>query len=68
MNEDKDLIGLAQAACEYKLNHNTLRRHANEGLLKARKAAGVWLVTRAEVERYLRESKPVMGRPSSKKD
>ena len=66
MYEGEDYIGLSQVAREYKLNHNTLRRHVNDGLLKARKIAGVWLVTRAEVERYLRESKPKMGRPSNK--
>jgi hypothetical protein len=62
---DNELIGLAQASKEFKLNHNTLRRHVNDGLLKGRKVAGVWLVTRAEVMRYLRESKPKMGRPPS---
>ncbi len=64
--KDDELIGLAQAAKEFGLNHNSLRRHVNDGLLKGRKVAGVWLVTRAEVKRYLKESKPKMGRPSRK--
>lgn len=63
MSKDEELIGLAQAAEEFSLNHNTLRRHVNEGLLNAQKVAGVWLVTRAEMKRYLEESKPRMGRP-----
>jgi predicted ArsR family transcriptional regulator len=68
MTRKDKLIGLAQAAEEFGLNHNTLRRHVNDGLLKAQKIAGVWLVTRAEIERYLEESKPQMGRPPKDKE
>lgn len=60
-------IGLAQAAEEFSIARRTLSKAAADGLLKACKTAGAWIVTRAAVRRYINESKPKMGRPPGKK-
>jgi hypothetical protein len=67
MSQDKELIGLAVAATELGVSGRTLRKAASEGLLHAKKIAGVWLVSRAEVKRYIREDKRTVGRPPTKK-
>ncbi len=64
MSRDDELLGLAQAAEEFDLAHSTLRNAAAAGTLKATKVAGVWLVTRAEVKRFVRDDLKSVGRPS----
>ena len=67
MDKDEELIGLSQAAKEFHIPDRTLRKAASERLLQAKKVAGVWLVSRVEVRRYLREDHRPVGRPSTKK-
>jgi predicted site-specific integrase-resolvase len=67
VSKQDEPIGLAQAAEEFGIARRTLSKAAADGLLKARKTAGAWIVTRTEVERYISESKPKMGRPPGKK-
>jgi len=66
VSQEDEPIGLAEAAEEFGIARRTLSKAAADGLLKARKTAGAWIVTRAEVKRYISESKPKMGRPPSK--
>lgn len=66
-NKDEELIGLAEAAEEFGIARRTLSKAAADGLLKARKTAGAWIVMRTEVIRYISESKPKMGRPPKTK-
>jgi len=67
VSREDEPIGLAQAAEEFGIARRTLSKAAADGLLKARKTAGAWIVTLAEVRRYIDESKPKMGRPPKKR-
>jgi hypothetical protein len=67
VSKQNEPIGLAQAAEEFGIARRTLSKAAADGLLKASKTAGAWIVTRTEVRRYISESKPKMGRPPGKK-
>ena len=67
MSKQHEPIGLAQAAEEFGIARRTLSKAAVDGLLRARKTAGAWIVTRADIKRYINESKPKMGRPPGKK-
>jgi hypothetical protein len=64
MSRNDELIGITQAAKEYKISARTLRKAATEGILKAKKLAGVWLVSRAEMERYIKNDRKSVGRPA----
>ena len=59
-----DVLTLAQAADSLGLAHATLARQARPGRLRAQKVGPVWVVTRAEVERYAGASKGRPGRRS----
>lgn len=68
MNKEVELIGLVQASNEFNIPERTLRKAASDGILRANKVAGVWLVARIEVERYIKEDRRTVGRPASKKE
>ena len=48
------LISLSQASEQYGLDNNYLGQLARRGRLKAKKIAGVWLTTPADIEAYIR--------------
>lgn len=56
-NDKTRLISLTEAAELYGLDNNYLGQLARKGRLKARKIAGVWLTTPADVEEYIRSRK-----------
>ena len=58
-----DLLSLAEAAEELGVAPVTLRAAIGRGRFSARKFGPVWVTTRAEVERYRRESLGQRGRP-----
>lgn len=66
MTQEDELIGLTQAAEEFNISDRTLRKAASEGTLNANKVAGVWLVTRSEVKRYIKDDQKPVGRPPAK--
>ena len=55
---------LKEAAILLGVSAETLRWQIHNGKLKASKHGPVWWVTRAEVERYRRESRRVTGTSS----
>jgi excisionase family DNA binding protein len=51
-----DLLTMADMARELGLHPSTLRHQRRDGHLTATKFGNTWVVTRAEAERYRRES------------
>lgn len=58
----KDAMTLTEAAAQLGVSGETLRVQVRRGKLRAKKWAGIWIVTPAEVERYRRESLGKIGR------
>ncbi len=58
-----DIITLAEAGELLDRSPNTLRAQVKNGRLAARLIGKTWVTTRAEVERYRRESLGQRGRP-----
>ena len=52
-----ELLSLANASRELGVAHDTLRAQVHRGKLQAVKLGRDWLITRAELDRYRRESK-----------
>jgi excisionase family DNA binding protein len=52
-----DLLSLADASRELGVAHDTLRAQIHRGRLHAVRPGRDWLITRAELDRYRRESK-----------
>ena len=63
MEDLDDLLTLADAAEELGLAPVTLRSAIARGRLRARQFGKTWITTRAEVDRYRRESLGRAGRP-----
>lgn len=61
----KDLLSLAEAADELGIKPVTLRAAVARERFAARKFGNTWVTTRAEVERYRRDSLGQGGRPAS---
>jgi hypothetical protein len=61
--EDLDILTLAEAGELLDRSPTTLRAQAAAGRLKARLVGKTYVTTRAEVERYRRESLGHPGRP-----
>jgi hypothetical protein len=58
-----EILDLATAADELGLGASTLRAAVKRGRLEARVLGKTWITTRAEVDRYRRESLGRIGRP-----
>lgn len=58
-----DIVTLAEAGALLDRSPTTLRHQVKIGRLQARLIGKTWVTTRAEVERYRRESLGRMGRP-----
>lgn len=58
-----DIITLAEAGELLERSPVTLRAQVRNGRLRARLIGKTWITTRAEVERYRRESLGQFGRP-----
>lgn len=56
MTKPYDVLFLSQAAKVAGLSHSTLRVQIRNGSLAARKLGRDWVVTRKELDRYLREN------------
>jgi hypothetical protein len=61
--EDLDVITLSEAGKLLGRSADTLRTQVHRGRLQARLIGKTWVTTRAEVERYRRESLGKVGRP-----
>lgn len=62
--DDLDIITLAEAGEILGRSATTLRHQVAAGRLQARLIGKTWITTRAEVERYRRESLGQPGRPA----
>lgn len=61
--EKLDILTLAEAGELLDRSATTLRAQVKNGRLQARLIGKTWITTRAEVERYRRESLGQAGRP-----
>jgi excisionase family DNA binding protein len=61
------MLTLRQAAAELGITPDTLRQQIKAGALRGRKVGPIWTITRAELERYRRDSRGKRGRRPDKK-
>jgi len=63
MSKGRELLTITEAAKELGVLPDSLRQAVLRGAVQAERAGGIWLVTRAEIERYRLIRKPNRGRP-----
>ena len=58
-----NLLTASQAAAALGMYRTAVHKAIYAGRLKAEKVGGLYMITRAEVDRYRRETNPAGGRP-----